>query len=158
MKQDANYTFDYQALELGGHIITIPIGDDLFAKYPESEVMGASADAKIELSKHHNFAEMTVQISGYVTLECDRCLDPVELPVEWLSNCIVKVSEFADDDPDIIYLPPSQNMLDLSQYLYESVMLSLPVQRTHPAEDMCNPEVVKHINVKEVETDDSDDE
>jgi len=36
-------------------------------------------------------------------------------------------------------------MLDLSQYLYESLIVSLPIKKVHP-DNECNKEMIKRLN------------
>jgi uncharacterized metal-binding protein YceD (DUF177 family) len=40
-----------------------------------------------------------------------------------------------------MWISPSEDMLDLTQYIYESIVLSLPYRRIHE-EGGCNPEML----------------
>ena len=41
---------------------------------------------------------------------------------------------------------PGEDQVDLKQYIYESIVLSLPYQRVHP-EGMCNPDMLERFRI-----------
>jgi uncharacterized metal-binding protein YceD (DUF177 family) len=55
----------------------------------------------------------------------------------------------------VVWIAPESGQLDLSQYLYEYAMLSLPIRKVHPdlpgGKPGCNPEMLnllKNFSVK----------
>jgi uncharacterized metal-binding protein YceD (DUF177 family) len=67
------------------------------------------------------------------------------------NRLLVKLgSKWDDDDPDLLSIPADEHELDIKQYLYEFLHLSLSLQRVHPADEngksTCNPEMIKKIN------------
>ena len=107
----------------------------------------------VELNKLNNLMECDVTINGEVAVECDRCLDEFYMPVSFEGKVIVSQKELAgedygqnEDDVDVIFLHPSDDELDLSQYCYESIGLSLPLQKIHPNDangnSTCNKEML----------------
>lgn len=143
------YTIDYQGLSLGQHDLSFDFSDDLFALYEESPIKKGSGTIDIMLDKHASFMELEVDIDGLVEVECDRCTDFYEQPIHYEGDVVVKISERVSDeesDEDIIWLSPREPRLDLRQWLYESVLLSLPLARLHPDRKDCNPEILKYIN------------
>ncbi len=100
--------------------------------------------------------ELRVKIDAEVRLTCDRCLDEFECPVHFEGQPVVKISdtipegeqysgdahrEVNNSDGDILWISPAEATLDLGQYIYESIMLSLPFQRVHPELKDCNQEM-----------------
>lgn len=143
------YTIDYQGLSLGEHDVSFDFSDDLFALYEESPIKKGRGTIDIVLDKHAGFMELQVEIDGVVELECDRCTDIYEQPVHYDGQLVVKISEKMDaqeSDEDIIWLSPREPRLDLGQWLYESVILSLPLARLHADRTDCNQEILKYIN------------
>jgi uncharacterized metal-binding protein YceD (DUF177 family) len=55
--------------------------------------------------------------------------------------------EEEEEDADVVFIPRSETVLDLSKWLYEFLILSIPLQRVHPAksngESGCNEDVLK---------------
>lgn len=144
-----NYTIDFQGLSVGEHHFSFDVSNDLFRLWSESPIENGSGKIEIDLLRHANFMELNVSIVGQVELECDRCADRYSQPIDFQGDVVVKISEKVDSeelDDDIIWLSPSDQHLDLSQWLYESVLLSLPLQRVHARREDCNKEVLKYIN------------
>jgi uncharacterized metal-binding protein YceD (DUF177 family) len=49
------------------------------------------------------------------------------------------------EDENVVYLPEDAYQIDLSQWMYEFVAVSLPMQRVHP-DGQCDPEMLKFIS------------
>lgn len=148
MDIESKYIIDYQGLSLGEHHFAMEIDDAFFTLWPESEVHSGTAIAKIDMVKHSSMMELEIDIKGQVEVECDRCLDPVRLPIHFQGEVIVKISQdMGEDDGDIIWLHPSDTKLNLSQYLYESIILSLPYQRVHELLEQCNQDMLRRFKI-----------
>src|SRR5690606_39645092 len=80
---------------------------------------------------------------------CDRCLIHIELPIETEYRLIVKYGEGNDDDVDVVYIPNGLTTLDVSQYVYEYIVLSLPLVKQYDCEyeqpSPCNVEVLERL-------------
>ncbi len=72
---------------------------------------------------------------------------------------IVKLSEANNfDDSELIYIARTEIEFDLKQYLYESLLLSLPQKKNCdnlPEPKPCNQEVLSRLN--QIETEDIED-
>ena len=85
---------------------------------------------------------------GQVTVECDRCLDELDMPVDVEIKLSVKYGmEENSEEPqpgerEVIFIPDTDAEFDMSQIIYDYVCLSLPMQRVHE-EGECNPEAMK---------------
>lgn len=91
-------------------------------------------------------------IKGNVEVPCDRCLEEFPMPVDYQGTLQVKFSENPpESDGDIMWLHPVESNMNLAQYIYESILLSLPYQRVHPLDQngkpTCNPEMLKHFQI-----------
>jgi uncharacterized metal-binding protein YceD (DUF177 family) len=86
--------------------------------------------------------ELTIDIVGEVICECDRCLEDCPIDVDYSGELVVKFSDEIDDyDGEVMWISPSEDILNLTQYIYESIVLSLPYRRVHE-EGECNPEML----------------
>ena len=99
-----------------------------FEEMGSVEVLDAELDVLAKVSDDASI-EATVNVKGNVTVECDRCLERLNLPVE-LSF------ELEDIEADAF--------VDMRQDVYDYVCTSLPMQRVHP-EGECNPDAVKYL-------------
>ena len=87
-------------------------------------------------------------IKGVVNVMCDRCLDNFDFSIEGQERLIVKLGEEREDDDDeIVIIPENVHQMDLSIYLFEYVVLLLPMKKTHPDDEngntTCNPDIIK---------------
>ncbi len=151
------YKVNYKALSLGEHNFTFEVGADLFEQYDYSEIKGGSCRVDIDMIYSETMIDLYVKINGTVTVECDRCLDDCIVIIDFEAPLIVKICNEIDDkqeveesDGEILWLPLSESTLDLSQYIYESIILSLPYQRVH-AEGECNPEMIERFKIVSME-------
>lgn len=88
-----------------------------------------------------------VRITGHVVVACDRCLEDCRIPIDFEGQLLVKFSdEPREYDGEVLWLLPGEDEVDLSQYIYESIVLSLPYQRVHP-EGECDPEMLKRFRI-----------
>ena len=105
-------------------------GKEFFESFGNQEIL--DADIKVEASVRNRGVSVDVQaeISGTVTVLCDRCLEPLEIPVE---------TEFEET-----YAPEGAE-LDFRQEVYDFVCIALPLQRVHE-DGKCNPETTKYLS------------
>ena len=123
-------------------------GKEFFDSFENSEILDAHLDADVRVEKSGRYIGVDCDVRGEVTVECDRCLDELDLPVDVEIMLSVKYgNEESSDDPhqgerEVIFIPDTDAEMDLSQIIYDYVCLSLPMQRMHePGE--CDPEVMK---------------
>lgn len=95
--------------------------------------------------------EFEFELSGEIWVLCDRCLDEFLLPIEYHTKLFVKFGEETEEQTDeIILLSYGESEIDLTQYVYEFVHLSLPYRKIHPNDkkgnSMCNKEMLKKIS------------
>ena len=102
----------------------------LFGIFGNSDILDADLSIKLKLHNHGVTVDAECGIEGTVTVQCDRCLEDLIIPVatSFEESYVVEGDE-----------------LDLSQDIYDYVCISLPLQRVHP-EGECNEETVKFIS------------
>ena len=106
------------------------IGREFFESFGAPDILDAALSVAADIVRHGVTVDVECSISGTVTVPCDRCLEPLELPVE------VDFSET---------YAPEGDVLDFSQEVYDYVCTALPMQRVHP-EGSCNSETVKFLS------------
>jgi uncharacterized metal-binding protein YceD (DUF177 family) len=87
-----------------------------------------------------------VALEGCVVRSCDRCLKDVTVPIAYSAPILVKfaANHESEEGDEIIILDTTATEVDLSQYIYDSVCLTLPLQSIHPI-GQCDPEMEKKI-------------
>jgi uncharacterized metal-binding protein YceD (DUF177 family) len=92
-------------------------------------------------------------MNGWAQVDCDRCLDPLKIEISSKEQIIVKfddsISEDDRDDSDVIFLPYSEDKINVAQYLYEFAHLNLPIRRIHQddanGQSTCNAEMISKL-------------
>ena len=146
-----SYTIPISGLKEGSHSYYFEIGSEFLGLFEESEIREGELKASVEADRLISHIDITIRIDGTVRISCDRCLGIFSLPVSCENRLLVKFGKLHDEsDPDIISLTEEENELDLSQYFYEYILLALPIQRLHPADESgnstCDPEMIKRLN------------
>jgi uncharacterized protein len=146
-----SYTIPLVGLKEGHHVIDFEIGKEFFELFEESEVKEGNLIAYVEMDKRSSHIDLSVKISGSVSICCDRCLEMFFQPVDCTNRILVRVGKsMEDNDPDIITVPADDHELDLKQHIYEFIHLALPIKRVHPDDSdgnsTCDPEMLKKLS------------
>jgi len=148
---------------MGLNEYTFNLNDEFLSKIEGSAIQHANVIATLDLLKAENLYDLKFHLKGTVTCECDVCLEEFEMPIDAEFQLLMKVSEVERyDDDEIIYITDKLIEYDLTQYLYESLMLSLPVRKVCEMSGTkeCNKEVIAKLEELRAEDhgDDSDDD
>ncbi len=147
------FTIAHRGLKEGAHAYEWGVGDEFWKGRPEGGITAGEVEVVATLDKGATgVMRLEVSIEGSVTVPCDRCLEDCTLPVNWTGRLAVKVSEQEQpSDGEVLWLMPGEAMIDLEQYIYESVVLSLPMQRVHPedvhGQPLCNPAMLDRFKI-----------
>ena len=124
------YKIDLLSSGLGGKSFEYDIDDDFFA----------SIDGLIQRGKIHttvaclsagSIYKFQIHSVGTVIVPCDRCLSDLELRIETTDVLNVKLGNEYADDGDCVVVPEAEGYLDLAQFIYEFIALSMPLACCH---------------------------
>ncbi len=147
MELGNRYSIAYKGLKNGSHTFHFEVDDDMFLAYESREIKGGTLGVDVTMLKSDNMLELDFIIEGDVCCECDRCLEDCLIPIDYEGHLIVRISdEQGEYDGDVMWISPTDDAVDLTQYIYESIVLSLPYQRVHP-EGECNPEMMARFAI-----------
>jgi uncharacterized metal-binding protein YceD (DUF177 family) len=146
----SQYTIPFSGLSEGKHLFDFDISDRFFAEFEGSEVEKGTLSVNIELEKRTTYLKMTFAIEGTVELICDRCLEHFIQKIESKRKLLVKFSDkLMEDEDEIIYIHPTSFQVEVAQYIYEFIILSLPIRRVHPdgedGQSLCDPAMIKKL-------------
>ena len=127
------------------------VGKEFFESFDNAEVLDAELEASVDVEKSGRYVGVDCLVQGSLTVECDRCLDELEMPIEVDIRLSVKYGdeesseEHQEGEREVIFVPEDNAELDLSQIVYDYVCLALPMQRVHePGE--CNPAAMRFFD------------
>ncbi len=141
------YIIEFTKLRKGENEFTFLLNDKFFEDFDGEHPIHSDANVKLILIKTENMYDLSFEFDGTVRLTCDVCLDEFDMPLSGKFHLIIKISEVENySDDEIIYITSNSLEYNLKQYLYESVMVSLPIKRVcNLAKKECNSEVLRKI-------------
>lgn len=101
-----------------------------FAEFEESPIQQAQVELHLTVDKQSREMVIDFDFTGTVNTSCDRCLAAIDLPIADRRQLIVQFaaeSEDQVDDGDIVYLHPDTNDFNLAPFVYEMVVLAVPM-------------------------------
>ena len=137
-------------LTAGQHEYGWQVGKEFFESFENSEILDSELVVSARVEKSGRYLGIDCDVEGTVVVECDRCLDELEMPVEVEIRLSVKYGdeessdEHHDGEREVIFIPETDAEFDLSQIIYDYVCLDLPMQRVHEEGD-CNPDAMAHL-------------
>lgn len=112
-------------LEIGTYRWNYQLDSVYFSAIEGTELLGGCVDAHAVLNLREEDYDLTVSVKGVVQVVCDRCLDPMDLPVN------------AEDE---IEADKAAKIIDLDWLAYEMIVVNLPLVHCHQAGG-CNPQM-----------------
>lgn len=156
MNYHREFEIAWQGLKNGFHELKFDVDDKVLSElgydHPDFENLKAVVDLKFE--KESSFFLLQFNIDGTADVACDRCGDffPLQLWDEY--KLIIKLTdseEKADEmneheESDVVFIPRSETVINVFEWIFEYIMLSIPIQKIHPdmadGQSGCNPEAL----------------
>ncbi len=114
------------------------------------DLLDIYAHAKVNLIKNNSIFDIEIQVNGSALTECDRCIEELNIDINFIHHLVIKLEDGLSDEEDLILLPESTTEIDLSPYIYETIVFSLPMKRIHPDDSdgnsTCNKEMIERLN------------
>ena len=150
----------FVGLKPGIHEFNYELSDSFFVEKGAQDFANATANVKLLLEKNTGFMLLKFEVGGKADVTCDRCGNSLKLDLWDEFKMLVKLVDNPDEmnrdeeDPDVFYISRTESHLDVSDWIYEFVMLSVPMQRMCSKEEMggpqCNNEVLEKLKEMEV--------
>lgn len=150
MKRQSQYVIPYKGLKDGLHHFDFKVDDSFFESFESSEIEKGKVEIHVTLNKKSSVLEFLFELNGTVSVACDRCLDPIDMDIDYEAPLYVKFGEESHEETDELYvLSEQETEIDLSQFIYEYIHLSLPYRRVHPDDEegnsTCNKDMLKRL-------------
>lgn len=164
MKSKREYIIPFIGLKVGFHEFEFQIQDAFFEDRQYSSIHSGTANVRLVLEKKETMMIGEFEIKGSVSTDCDRCNDPIEVPIKGSFKLIFTFGNEPSEDESIIVMHPDDYELELKDHLYELLIVSLPTRLIHPKGE-CNEEMIELLSKYTVqqepsgsEDDDDDDD
>ncbi|MDR2690932.1 MAG: DUF177 domain-containing protein [Dysgonamonadaceae bacterium] len=109
------------------------------------ELRRGRVNVRLTVTRHMDFFDFAFVLSGIAVVSCDRCLDDMDFPVETTAHLIVKFGkDYSEESDEIVVIPESEGVINLAWFLYEFVVLTIPIKHTH-APGKCNKQMTSQL-------------
>ena len=133
MKPLKEYTIPYVGLKIGKHHFDYQIDKKFFEHFEYDDFNDVDVKADLVFEKKTTLLELHFQVSGHVNVNCDLTNEPYNQSINGNFDLVVKFGDdYNDDFEDIVILPHGEYEINVAQYIYELIILSMPAKRIHP--------------------------
>lgn len=137
MNIEKDFLIPFVGLKLGKHHFDFHIEKDFAESFGYDDFEQMNVDVDVEFEKKATLLELHFSHKGTVTVPCDVTNEIFDLPISGNLKLIVKFGEeFNDENEELLVIPFSEYQVDVKQYIYEMIVLSIPVKRIHPDIDV----------------------
>ncbi len=168
MKKQNEFLIPFIGLKLGKHQFDFQIDKSFFDRFEYDEFEQSDIKVNVVLDKKSTMLELHFKHKGTVHVPCDLTSEMFDLPIKGNLRMVVQFGDAYNDDHDeLLILPHGEHQIDLSQFIYEMIALSIPFKRVHPGvkDGSLDSEALRKLNelavteikdIKEAETTDID--
>ena len=156
MNYRREFEIAFVGLKPGIHEYEYEITDRFFEAFQQQDFFNCKATVKLALDKKQGFMLLKFEMGGSLEVVCDRCNNNLPLELWDDFNITVKMVEepelmnSQEEDPDVYYISNGESHIDVANWIYEFINLSIPMQRTCSFEKMdgpyCNPAAREMLN------------
>ncbi len=133
MKQLNEFLIPFIGLKLGKHSFEYNINNTFFDFFDYSDFDSSSIKVNVVLEKKTTFMELSLKHKGTIFVPCDTTSEMFDMPIKGNMKIVVQPGEeFNNDNEALLILPHGEHQLDVSQFIYEMIVLSIPLRRVHP--------------------------
>jgi len=133
MKKLKDFTIQFVGLKNGKHLYDYKIEKAFFDEFEYDDVNNIDVQAKTILNKKETHLEFNFDISGIANVNCDLTNEPYPERISGNFDLVVKFGDdYNNENEDIIIIPHGEYEINIAQFIYELIVLSIPSKRIHP--------------------------
>jgi len=154
MKKSRLYEIAYLGLKDGEYVYEYDIDSKFLEmmEYDGGDINNLDCKVRLTFNKFTHLFQLKFDFDGTADVLCDRCGDDLKINIWDEYKLIIKLTfdesaQESEEDDDVVFLPKSETVIDISNWIYEYLLLSIPYQKIHGEDDngqsLCNPEALK---------------
>jgi uncharacterized metal-binding protein YceD (DUF177 family) len=133
MMQHKEFIIPFSGLKQGKHEFEYTIDNTFFESFEYDEFNGADIKLDVTLNKMSTMMELEMKARGTVNVNCDLTSEPYDQKIKADLELVVKFGdEYNNDNDEILIIPHSEYQINIAQYVYEMLVLSVPLKKVHP--------------------------
>lgn len=127
------FLIPFVGLKLGKHRFDYQINNKFFQEFDYHQFEDAAITVELVFEKKATLLELSFKHQGSVNVPCDVTGEQFDLPIKGKLNLVVQFGEeYNDDNEELLVLPHGEYQVNVAQYIYEMIVLSVPLKRIHP--------------------------
>ncbi len=154
-----DFTVQFGSLKEGLHEFRYQLTDEFFALIEQDLIQKGKVNVHLHLERSERHIVCNFILSGWVTKNCDVCLNELQYPVESVQHLHVKITDKEiEAESDLISVDSNAYEIDLTNHLYDYVALSLPMKlecKDAINREECDENVLEMLTTEKDETDNS---
>ena len=139
-----SYKVDLKGVKDETMSLDFDLNDDFFRALDGSQLEHGALHVSVSIRKMAGFFELLFHTHGSVVVTCDRCLDDMDQPIDTDNKLLVKLGDTYSEDDDTVTIDENEGILDMSWFIYEFIMLSIPIKHVH-APGKCNSAMTQKL-------------
>lgn len=141
MKQFQEFKIPFVGLKEGKHHFDFQIDKKFFDAFGFDEYEEVDFIVQLELTKKETLMELEFVAKGTVKVPCDVTGEDFDMDVNGDLQLVVKFGDAYNDEHDeLLILPQQTYQVEVQQYIYELIVLSVPQKRVKPGAEENNLE------------------
>jgi len=106
--------------------------NEFFERIDGPEVRKGKVNVALTIMRVTSVFELDFRINGVVTVDCDRCLEDLEIPVETINRLIVTFGDmYAETSDERVIVSEEEGFINIAWHLYEFIALAIPLKHVH---------------------------
>ncbi len=133
MKDLKEFDISFVGLKDGVNQFEYRIENEFFDFFEYDEFYSSNIKVDLAFLKKPTLFELNFTFLGWVEVTCDVTNELFKYPIETSIDLVVKFGqEFNDENEELLIIPYSDHKINVAQYIYEVIVLALPLKRIHP--------------------------
>lgn len=133
LKGDTSIRISLSDLQVAPVKYSFQLADSFLQPFEQEEMEDLRADLSVSVLKTGGTIEVSFEITGSTTLICDRSAESFSFPLEVKEKIYLKLGDhFEELSEDVLLVPAAQHELEVTQYVYDFLMLAIPSRKIHP--------------------------
>ncbi|HLT50513.1 MAG TPA: DUF177 domain-containing protein [Arenibacter sp.] len=133
MMEHKEFIIPFSGLKQGKHKFKYNIQNTFFESFEYNEFNGTDIALDVTLNKMSTMMELEMKALGTVNVDCDLTNEPYDQKVSADLELVIKFGDgYNDENDEILIIPHGEYQINIAQYIYEMLVLSVPLKKVHP--------------------------
>lgn len=133
MKELTQFKIPLSGLKQGRHQFLYDIDKMFFTYFDYDEFWDAILKLDVELIKSSTSLALKLHVEGELGVQCYVTNESYMQPIKDTYEFVVRYGdEYNDEQENILIIPHGSIEVDIKQYVYETILLSVPARLVHP--------------------------